>query len=204
MNLKYWTRNKHLSYISLDNELWGVLPTRTLHYLFPFAAELQIDETQAEELKTELGKRAWAQVTEYLAKSEHSEYQCRNYLNKYKFHSSIIEQCIELCKDKRYIDDTRFAGIYIRSMFERGKSKRAIIQKLREHCIPIEEVNELIREMEEPEQSRQMLQNQIAKLRYRYREEEPRKAKEKIFASLYRKGFDLEMISAAWQEPAKE
>ncbi|MCK9558501.1 MAG: regulatory protein RecX [Candidatus Cloacimonetes bacterium] len=200
MILKYWTKNKRLSYLSLDNELWGVLPTGTLHYLFPFAAELQIDESRTEELKNELRKRAWAQITEYLAKSEHSEYQCRNYLYKQQYHVSIIEQCIGICKDKHYIDDRRFATLYISALLERGKSRRAILQKLSEHRIPREICDELIQELDEPEQNLGKLIEQISALLHKYRDEEPRKAKEKIFASLYRKGFDLDMINEAWRE----
>jgi hypothetical protein len=59
MLLKYWTKNKNHSFISLDGEVWGFLPTRTLHHLYPFVSEIQISETQRNELIALLEKRAW-------------------------------------------------------------------------------------------------------------------------------------------------
>ncbi len=180
--------------------MWGVLPSRTLHYLYPFSPEQEISDAQAEELKAALEARAWWLITEYLAKSEHSEHQCRAYLKKHSFHPSIADKCIALCKAKGYLDDHRFAEIYIRSMLERGKSRRAIIQKLSEHRIPPEALSALFEEQEEPQQSLDLLKEQISRLLWKHRAQEPRKAKEKVYASLYRKGFTLEDIGEAWRE----
>lgn len=200
MLLKYWTKNKNHSFISLDGEVWGVLPTRTLHHLYPFVSEIQISETQAEELIALLEKRAWWMLTDYLAKSEHSEHDCRNYLRKHSFQEGIVDKCIALCIEKGYLDNRRFAEIYIRSLLERGKSKHAILMKMKEHRLDTSVAESLLAELDDGKQSREMLKEQIIKLMRKHREEEPRKAKEKIYASLYRKGFSLDEIADAWRD----
>jgi len=201
MKLKYWTKNdkSRAAYVSLDNEIWGVLDIRTLRSMYPFACELDLDEAQEQEIMKLLESRVWWLLGEYQAKAEHSEQQCREYLTRKEFHGSLIEKAITIAKDKKYIDDARFAEILIRSLLDRGKSKRYIIQKLFTHRIPESLYLPLLSDAIDPEYSRNALREMIEKLRHQYRELPPFKQKEKVFASLYRKGFDLEDIAAAWE-----
>ncbi|MCB5262628.1 MAG: recombination regulator RecX [Candidatus Cloacimonetes bacterium] len=201
MKLKYWKKSERSAYLSLDDEIWGVLSLRTLQRLHPFSSELDISETQSQHLISELEKKAWWQITEYLAKAEHSEHQCRLFLGRKDYHKSIIDRCIELCKEKGYLDDARFAEILIRSLFERGKSARAITEKLYEQRIPPALYEPILQELQDPEQNRQLLREQIQKLLYKHRAQEPWKAKEKVYASLFRKGFSLDEIAQAWEGP---
>jgi len=201
MKLSYQTKNEksRAAYVSLDDTVWGVLDIRTLRSMYPFASMLELDEGGARELIGLLEKRAWWLLTEYLAKAEHSEHQCREYLTRKDFHPQIIEKCLKLAKDKQYIDDSRFSEILIRSLREKGKSKRYIIQKLYAQKIPESIYGKLLEEGIDPQSSLDMLMEQISRLRYRYRDLPLFKQKEKIFASLYRKGFDLDDIAAAWE-----
>jgi len=179
--------------------VWGVLSLRTLHHLFPFAAETEISDEAAQELITKLENAAWHQLTDYLAKAEHSEYQCRSLLKRKAYHPQIVEKCVFLAKEKGYLDDKRFAEILIRSLYERGKSRRAILMKLREQHISPQISESLVESLHDPENSISLLSEQINKLRFRYRDEQPYKQKAKIFASLYRKGFSLDEIASAWE-----
>ncbi|HPF08485.1 MAG TPA: RecX family transcriptional regulator, partial [Candidatus Cloacimonadota bacterium] len=49
------------------------------------------------------------------------------------------------------------------------------------------------------DESQEMLLQMVDKLRIQYRELPQFKQKEKVFASLYRKGFDLDDIASAWE-----
>ncbi|MDD2230416.1 MAG: regulatory protein RecX [Candidatus Cloacimonetes bacterium] len=201
MKLKYWKKSERSAYLSLNDEIWGVLSLRTLHRLYPLSCEAEISEAEAQDLISELEKKAWWQITEYLARSEHSEHQCRLFLGRKDYHKSIIDKCIELCKEKTYLDDARFAEILIRSLFERGKSKRSIIEKLYAQRIPPSLYEPILQELQDPEQNQTLLKEQIKKLLYKHRAQEPWKAKEKVYASLFRKGFSLDEISQAWEGP---
>ena len=200
MILKYWTKHEksRAAYVSLDDELWGVLPLRTLRHLYPLGAQAELDEAGVNELKELLEKRVWQLLTEYLAKAEHSEHQCRSYLKRKDFHHTIIEKAISIALEKRFIDDARFSEILVRSLVERGKSRRYITQKLYEQRIPEALYQPFLEEYLSADTLKENLDAQMAKLLIRYRTEPPAKQKEKIFASLYRKGFELEDIAAAF------
>ncbi len=121
-------------------------------------------------------------------------------MRKHSFQEGIADKCIALCIEKGYLDNRRFAEIYIRSLLERGKSKRAILMKMKEHRLDASVAESLLAELDDGKQSREMLKEQIIKLMRKHHEEEPRKAKEKIYASLYRKGFSLDEIADAWRD----
>jgi regulatory protein len=201
MKLKFWTKHDktRAAYVSLDSTIWGVLDIRTLRSMHPFADEIELDETGSKEIIKLLEDRVWWLLTEYLAKAEHSEHQCREYLSRKDFHPSLIDKAISLAKEKKYLDDRRFAEILIRSLVDRKKSKRYIIQKLYAQKIPESIYAEHLEGAIDPEAGRDMLAEMINKLRYQHRELPLFKQKEKAFASLYRKGFELEDIAAAWE-----
>ena len=108
-----------------------------------------------------LESRVWWLLGEYQAKAEHSEQQCREYLTRKEFHPSLIHKAITIAKDKKYIDDARFAEILIRSLLDRGKSKRYIIQKLFTHRIPESLYLPLLSDAIDPEYSRNALREMI-------------------------------------------
>lgn len=200
MKLKYWakTEKARTALVSLNDELWGVLDLRTLRSLFPLSQETELDEAGEREFIALLEKRIWWLLCEYLAQAEHSEYQCREYLKRKEFHPSLIQKAIALAKKKKLIDDRRFSEILIQSMIDRGKSKRYIMEKLYSHKIPASLYEALLEKIVQPEQVKDNLSEQMQKLLDRYRNETPAKRKEKVFASLYRKGFELEDIAACF------
>ncbi|MFA7543130.1 MAG: RecX family transcriptional regulator [Candidatus Cloacimonadaceae bacterium] len=201
MKLKYWakTEKARTALVSLNDELWGVLELRTLRSLYPLSQEVELDEAGQREIVSLLEKRVWWLLCEYLAQAEHSEYQCREYLKRKEFHPSLIQKAITLALEKKLIDDRRFSEILIQSLIDRGKSKRYIIEKLYAHKIPANLYETLLEMIVQPEQVKDNINAQMQKLLDRYRELPPAKRKEKVFASLYRKGFDLEDIISRWQ-----
>lgn len=199
MILNYWAKNKASAFVSLDGLCWGVLPLSTLRHLFPFG-ETELSEAETEELKELLRRRAWQLLLDYLARQEHSKLECNNYLKRHQFHPSIIESCIRQATEKNFLNDNRFAGLYIQSLFERGKSRRQIIVKLKEKGITEAIYEELLEELADPAAQRELLKEQIEALKYRHRELAPPKRREKVFSSLYRKGFSLDEISEVYDE----
>ena len=186
------------SQVLLNDICWGVLPDRTLlpFYTIPFTGE--ISDLQAEELISVITGYARELLFKYLAASEHSRSQCQDYLNRKKLHASIISALLAEFVDKKYIDDQRYVSLLISSLIERGKSKNGIISKLRELRLPSELWEAPLNELFDPEASRDNLHELVLKLRLRYADLPKAKQREKIVSSLYRKGFDLDDIFAAW------
>ncbi len=191
------------SQVLIDNAIWGVLSDRILLPLYSVPYEGEIDAAAFDELYMLLEKQSREQLLKYLAESEHSSSQCRDYLKRKKVHPELIDKLVAAFVEKRYIDDARFARILIASLVERGKSRTHIVYKLRELALPSELWEDALNELCSPESSMETLKELVLKLRLQYRDLPAAKLKEKVFSSLYRKGFDLEQIHSAWQATGK-
>jgi len=191
------------SQVTLDHVCWGVLPDRALLPLYPVPCETEITETAAEELINVIIAYAREQLYKYLAASEHSSSQCRTYLSRKKLHTSVIDLLIGEFRDKKYIDDSRYVRLLITSLIDRGKSRNHIIGKLREQHLPPDLWEAALQELFDPEANANTLQDMVLKLRLRHADLPTAKQKEKVVSSLYRKGFDLDDIFAAWDATGK-
>jgi SOS response regulatory protein OraA/RecX len=187
------------SLILLDHIPRGILPDRILLSFFPYPFDGEITEKQAAELIELLDSRAREQLMKYVADREHSSAQCREYLKRKHYHHSLIDSLIAEFVQKRFIDDARYTELLINSLQERGKSKRAIISKLKEARLPELLWATLLNNLFNPARNRDNLAEQVLKLRTRFRELPISKQKEKIFSSLFRKGYDADEIQDAWQ-----
>ncbi|MEN6444775.1 MAG: regulatory protein RecX [Candidatus Cloacimonas sp.] len=192
---------KNLIYI--DNQIRGILPDRILLPLYPVPYSGEINADQAKDLILLLEHQARQQLLKYLNDREHSSLECRQFLSCKMYPITIIEPLLEEFCAKKYIDDGRYVEILISSLISRKKSKREIMQKLKETRLPSELWEEALNKLYNPEEALENLTHQIIKLRLRYRELPESKQKEKVFASLYRKGFNLDDIHTAWEVTKK-
>ncbi len=187
------------SLITLDNVERGILADRILLGFFPPNFCGEISESQAQELLCLLEKQAREQLLRYLAEREHSSHQCRDFLRRKHYPLELIDRLLSEFGDQHYLDDARYARLLITSLSERGKSKRAIITKLRESRLPASLWEDELNELFDPAQSLENLKEQVLKLRLRYAGLPKEKQKQKVFASLFRKGYDLDDIQQAWK-----
>ncbi|MCK9610914.1 MAG: RecX family transcriptional regulator [Candidatus Cloacimonas sp.] len=188
------------SLIIMDNEIRGILPDRILLTYFPLPFAGEIDGEQGKELLSLIEKNARQQLGKYVSAQEHSSVQCRQFLARKKYSAELIDTLLKEFQTKKYIDDQRFVQILIASLVERKKSKRAIILKLKETHLPTELWEGKLKEIYNSEEEKENLKEQFDKLLFRYRNLPLNKQKEKVFASLYRKGFNLDDIHTVWQE----
>ncbi len=196
MLLKIWTDRPQdrKAKLSIDNTLWGTLPCGVLLSLYPVPSEQEIDHAGFDRLRLLLSERAYSLLLDYLAKQERSTWQCRQNLRKHSFHPSIIEECIKTATTAHYLDDTRFAELLARSLAERKKSRVYAVNKFYEHKIPPETYEPFLDEYFRPQEQKEWLLPQVQKLQSRYQALPPYEARNKIIASLYRKGYELELI----------
>jgi len=188
------------SLIIMDNEIRGILPDRILLTYFPLPFAGEIDGEQGKELLSLIEKNARQQLWKYVSAQEHSSVQCRQFLARKKYSAELIDTLLKEFQTKKYIDDQRYVQILIASLVERKKSKRAIILKLKETHLPTELWEGKLKEIYNSEEEKENLKEQFDKLLFRYRNLPLNKQKEKVFASLYRKGFNLDDIHTVWQE----
>lgn len=198
MILRIAQKTKHTVTIELDSVSRGSLPQRMLPAAWPvgFAGEASPDEVG--ELLAILRQRAWNLLLDWVAQAERSSFQARNFLKKKLFDQATIDAILDDFRENNYLDDARFAAMLIRSYSGRRASKREIVAKLRAQRIPTSVWEPLLAELYSPAEAKDNLAELLAKYCATHRDLPRPKLREKAFTFLYRKGFDLEDIQAAW------
>lgn len=202
MKLRTTAKNRYSARVELDGICRGTLPKRVLLPLFPDNFEGEISEAEARELTDTLKKQAFTTLADYLAKAEHSEFQCRNLLLRKEFEPRIVEETLQRCRELNYLDDARFAEVLIRSYINRKASRRAIIAKLREQRVSTELWSGLLEELYPRQQAAENISELLAKYCATHPGLPRQKLKERAFGYLFRKGFDLADIHSAWEDLA--
>lgn len=202
MILKLWkkTAKDYLVQIKVDNASWGSLNQRDLRGFDDIPCEAEIDDASLEDIKQKLYNCAQNKLFDYLSKFERCSHQAVQYLRKYHFADFIISDIVAKATELGYIDDARYAEILIRSLVERNKSRNYIVSKLYEHHLDPELYQTLLDEYIEPQRQQNALDSELQKLLWRYSTPLDTNSKQKIIASLYRKGFDIESIKEAIAE----
>jgi regulatory protein len=127
--------------------------------------------------------------------SDRSEHELRRKLTQAEFPAILIDRAVSYVKMYGYLDDKRFAASFIRSRMNK-KSKLMIKNELLQKGISEEILEEAFEETyaeEEEDAELTAIKKAIAK-----KTKEPDtltyEEKQKLIASLYRKGFDLGKI----------
>lgn len=127
--------------------------------------------------------------------SDRSETELRRRLSESYYPEDVIQRTIEYVTEYGYLNDERFAGIYVRARKER-KSKQILKQELLLKGIKKEILDTIFKieyetEEEDPELTalRKAIEKKTKDISQLSWEE-----KQKLIAQLYRKGFDIDKI----------
>lgn len=150
----------------------------------------------------------------YLLKAIHflkfrprSEKEVRDKLKEKKAPDEIIERVILYLKDQKYLNDTEFARMWVRSRLNfNPKSKRILILELRKKGITQEIIEEVIADPGEEQEV-----NDVAQAKKLAEQKLPKLAslpffekRQKISAFLGRRGFDWDTIKEVINGLVKE
>lgn len=153
-----------------------------------------------------LPARARQRVLYMLRDSDKSESDIRTKLMESYYPGDIIESVVAYMKDLKYIDDNRYTRQYILTKCK-GKSLNMIRQELRYHGISTDMIDACFLDLEEDvsfdEYQFDLIQKEFLKKRYDFTQEN-QELKNKIIASLMRKGFQLEDIMKVYRKMAEE
>lgn len=153
---------------------------------------LEISEDELTELKraSEFGK-LYQRALEWILMRPHSEKECRDYLRRKIFERKLdknyIDKIVEKLKDKRYLDDCRFAEWYVENRFsKKGASVKRLKMELLKKGVSKDIVEQVLKDSSRND--REELQKMIAKKRSRYPDDE------KLTAYLVRQGFPYDLV----------
>ena len=133
---------------------------------------------------------------------DRTEAQLREKLLSAGFEPEITEQAMEYVRSFGYLDDERYVRNYVEYR-QNQKSRRQIVQELQfRKGVSSELIEKVCRELE-PADEQMLIRKELRKKHY-----EPEgcdeKQRQKLMASLLRKGFRMEDIRAAMREDPQE
>lgn len=156
----------------------------------------EFDEKGLEDLKHRaVEDKAMMRVYDLLARRPRSAWEISDYLKRKDYESDVIKKILNTLSDREYIDDEKFARMWIDSRRQLKKtSKRRLMLELQQKRIDKNIIASALAEDETDES--EVIKDIIAKKRSqsRYKDDQ------KLIAYLLRQGFNYSDIKAAIQE----
>jgi len=172
--------------ICLDNGDTFILYKGEAAKLSLFENEV-FDETKYEQIMTEiLGKRATKRAMHLLEQQERTEKQLRDKLAQNGYPEQCIEQAIAYVKSYHYVDDYRYATIYIR-YHQKKESRQKLIQKLQIRGISRDVIRQAMEEEFVADESMQI--KELLRKRHFDQDNADEATRRKTVQFLMRKGF---------------
>lgn len=123
-----------------------------------------------------------------------SEKEIRDYFKRKKYHISIYDSLLEKLKHFELLDDFKFAKWWVDQRLQfRAKSKRVLQIELRQKGITKEIIDEVLEGTIIDEEK--MAKDLLSKKEYKWKNLEPREARQKMSQYLAGKGFGWDIIS---------
>ena len=152
----------------------------------------EIDAEQLDQLKSEsdFGKN-YVRALDLISRRPRSQREIRDYAFRKQWTKSNTERVIERLLERGYLDDAKFAEIFVRSRANlRNYSTKRMKLELRKRGVASDIVDQVLTDSENFDENA-ALKNLIAKKRNRYDNEQ------KLIAYLARQGFSYDKIRDA-------
>ena len=191
MKLKTIKRTKTTSIVLANNEYWGILPDKILHFYCKGQLEyFELSEEDAAKLLEEINKQSWNKLLDYLAYRERSFGECCEFLSKKVFlkkelQPALLEKAISL----NFINDNRFAEMLTDDLIRNSKSRVEIKNKLYSKKISENIISSILQKKFDSKIANDILEANINKAKRRFSNLKKNEQNEKILNYLTRKGF---------------
>ena len=181
--------------IEIDQEFAFVLYKGELR-MYHIREGEEIDSVIYEEITGKLlPKRATMRAMNLLKSRPYTEYQLRQKLSQGGYPQEAMEEAVSYVKSYHYIDDRQYAMDYI-EYHQESKTKQKLLQTLMSKGLSKELVLECFDEIV-GDRKKELEEEQILKI-LRKKNYDPEQwtfeEKQRLMASLYRKGFSSELI----------
>ena len=158
---------------------------------FPYSKGDEISHEDLEKL--ELGHKlilCRSKALSLLDLAEHSAFMLRTKLRQRGFEAPVIERVLEQLKEKNYLDDRRFAELWVRSRLKRNPAgKSVLISGLRAKGVSARDADEAVSELLDEDSLMEGARKVYAKAA-RKKNSTP----EKIKAAMMQKGYSFSVI----------
>ena len=141
-------------------------------------------------------KDIFEKALKFLSMRDHSIFELRNKLKQRYEDEEVIEEVLEKCLESKYLDDKRFATVFIRN--QRKKSTFLIAQGLRRKGVAQGIIDEILEDAEIDDH--QTAVNLAKKKKQTVQHLPLKKQKSKITLFLKNKGFGFNVITKTMHE----
>lgn len=190
MKIKIKNKSKTISFVFANDEIWGILPNKILHFFsLNSQTQMELNNEKWRELQHEIEKFAWDKLLNFLSYQERSVEECKNYLKQLPLETNLIEKLVHKAISLNYVNDCRFADLFVESLIGKNKNVLEIKNKLFEKQINENVINETIEKVYSKEKQDEILTINVEKALLRYSKFPDEKKIEKILSYLTRRGF---------------
>ncbi len=191
MKLKTIKRTKTTSIVLDNDEYWGILPDKILHFYCKGQLDyFELNDEDAAKLLEEIKKQSWNKLLDHLAYRERSLGECNEFLsNKIFLKKELQSALLEKATSLNFIDDTRFAELLTEDLIRNGKSRVEIKNKLYTKKISEDIILNVLQKKYNHEIAKEILEKNINKAEGRYSNLKKNERDDKILNYLTRKGF---------------
>ena len=182
-------KSKAVFTVLIEDEIWGILPYKVLRFFSLKPDSFEIDDIQTEKLKEEIEIYVWDKLLNYISYRERSTWECRNYLRLLPVPAEMMVRLNNKAHDLNFVNDERFAEIYVQDLIRKGKSRREISNKLFEKKIPGHLIEQKLQECFTMETKEEIIDQNVLKALRKYSRFSGKERKEKCFNYLSRRGF---------------
>ena len=191
MKLKTIKRTKTTSIVLANDEYWGILSDKILHFYYKGQLEyFELSDEDAAKLLEDINKQSWNKLLDYLAYRERSLGECEEFLSKKIFlkkelQSTLLEKAASL----NFVNDTRFAELLTDDLIRNSKSRVEIKNKLYAKKINENIISSILQKKFDSKIANEILEVNINKAKRRFSNLKKSEQNEKILNYLTRKGF---------------
>ncbi len=190
MKIKIKDKSKTISFVFANDEIWGILPKKILHFFsLNSQTQIELNNKKWRELQQEIEKFAWDKLLNFLSYQERSVGECKNYLERLPLETNLIEKLAQKAISFNYVDDSRFAVLFVESLIGKNKNVLEIKNKLFEKQIKEKIICETIEKVYSKEKQDEILTINVKKALLRYSKFPDEEKIEKTLTYLTRRGF---------------
>ena len=191
MKLKTIKRTKTTSIVLANDEYWGILPDRILHFYCKGQLEcFEISDEEATKLLEKIKKLSWNKLLDYLAYRERSYGECEEFLSKKIFLKEELQpELLRKATSLNFINDRRFAEMLTDDLIRNSKSRVEIKNKLYAKKINENTISKILQKKFDSQTANEILEVNLKKAKNRFSGLKKNERNEKILNYLTRKGF---------------
>ena len=190
MKIKIKNRSKTISFVFANDEIWGILPKKILHFFsLNSQTQIELNHKKWRELQHEIEKFSWNKLLNFLSYQERSVGECKNYLKQLPLETTLIEKLVQKAISFNYVNDSRFAELFVESLIGKNKNVLEIKNKLFEKQIKENTINEIIAKVYSKEKQDETLTINVKKALLRFSKFSDEEKIERTLNYLTRRGF---------------